>query len=116
MITLLQGATNSIAQFVRIVIRILGKLFPIIAIPYLDDVRVKGLYTTYSNKETLPGIRRYIYKYILNLDKIIDRIKYVGAYIKAKSQFYYNRMNIVRFIYRYNRRTPSTSKVIKILE
>ena len=65
--------------------RILSKLFPTIMMPYLDDIRVKGLYITYNNKETLPGIRWYIYKYILNLNKIIDQIEYIEAYIRAKS-------------------------------
>ena len=57
-----------------------------------------------------------MYKHILNLDKTIDQIKCIGAYIRAKSQFYYNRINIIRFIYKYNGRTPTTLKVIKILE
>ena len=84
--------------------------------PFVDDVKVKGPYTIYNDKETLPGIRRYVYKHILNLDKTIDRVERVEAYIKAKSQFCQNGINIVRFVYRYNRRTPTTSKVIKILE
>ncbi len=46
----------------------------------------------------------------------MDQIECIGAYIRAKSQFCYNRMNIVRFICRYNSRTPTTLKVIKILE
>ncbi len=84
--------------------------------PFLDNIRVKGLYITYSNKEALPRIRRYIFEYIQNLDKTMNQIERVGAYIRAKSQFYYNRINIIRFIYKYNSRTPITLKVIKILE
>ena len=111
-----QGATNSVAQFVRVVMRILGKLYPTIAMPYLDDVGVKGPYTTYGDEETLPGIRQYVYEHILNLDKKMDRIERAGACIGAKSQFCHNGMNVVGFICGYNGRTPSTSKVIKILE
>ena len=84
--------------------------------PFLDNIRVKGLYTTYSNKEALPRVRRYVFKHIQDLDKTIDQIKRVGPYIRAKLQFYYNRINIIRFIYKYNSRTPTTLKVIKILE
>jgi len=116
MTTPLQGTTNSVVQFVRVVIRILNDLFLIVTMPFLDDIRVKGPYTTYNNKETLPRIWRYVYKHILNLDKTMDQIERIGAYIGAKSQFCHNRMNIVGFICRYNGRTPTTSKVIKILE
>ena len=84
--------------------------------PFIDNIRVKGPYTNYSNKEALPRIRQYIYKHILNLNKTIDQIKHTGVYIRAKSQFYYNGINIVRFIYRYNRQTPLTLKVIKIFK
>jgi len=111
-----QGATNSVAQFVRVVMRILDDLFPTVAMPFLDDIGVKGPYTTYDDEETLPGIRRYVYEHILNLDKTMDRIERAGACIGAKSQFCHNGMNIVGFICGYNGRTPATSKVIKILE
>ena len=111
-----QGATNSVAQFVRVVMRILDDLFPNIAMPFLDDIGVKGPYTTYDDEETLPGIRRYVYEHIQNLDKTMDRIERAGACIGAKSQFCHNGMNIVGFVCGYNGRTPSTSKVIKILE
>jgi hypothetical protein len=43
MTTLPQGATNSVAQFSRIVIRILEDLIPNICRPFLDNIRVKGL-------------------------------------------------------------------------
>ena len=53
--------------------------------PFLDNIRVKGPYTIYSNKEALPRIRRYVYEYILNLDKTMDQIKRIGVCIRAKS-------------------------------
>ncbi len=56
MTTPLQGVTNLVTQFVRVIIRILDKLFLIITMPFLDDIRVKGPYTTYNDKETLPRI------------------------------------------------------------
>jgi hypothetical protein len=49
-----QGAMNSVAQFVRVMITILKDLFLYIAMPFLDDIRVKGLYIDYNNKESLP--------------------------------------------------------------
>ena len=53
----LQGATNSVAQFVRVMITILEDLFLYIVILFLDDIGIKGPYTEYSNEESLPGIR-----------------------------------------------------------
>ncbi len=57
----------------------------VVAMSFLDDVRVKGPYTDYNREEALPGIWRYILEYIQNLDKTLERIKRVGGSIRAKS-------------------------------
>ncbi len=106
---------NSVAQFIRIINLILKDIYLVITMPFLDNIRVKGLYTNYNSKEVLLGIRRYIFEYIQNLNKTLKRIKRVGRSIKAKSQFYRNRLNVVRFVYNSGGREPSTDKVIKIL-
>ena len=49
MTTLPQGATNSVAQFVRIVTKILEDLILTDCLPFLDDIRIKGPLSTYSN-------------------------------------------------------------------
>jgi hypothetical protein len=95
---------------------ILEDLFPHIAMPFLDDIRVKGPYTDYDNKESLPGIRRFVYEHIQNLDKTMECLERAGACIGAKSQFCQDGMNVVGFICGYNGRSPASSKVIKILE
>ena len=59
-----QGATNSVAQFVRVVNTILEYLNPNIAMPFLDDVGVKGPYDNYDGEESLPGIRRFMLEHI----------------------------------------------------
>jgi hypothetical protein len=43
---------------------ILEDINPEVAMPFLDDVGVKGLYTNYDREEALPGIRRFILEYI----------------------------------------------------
>lgn len=73
------GATNSVAQFVRVVMTILEDLFPTIAMPFLDDIGVKGPYTDYNGEETLPGIRRFVYEHLMNLQQTLDRIERAGA-------------------------------------
>ena len=62
--TLPIGATNSVAQFVQIINLILEDINLVIAMPFLDNVRVKGLYTNYNREEALPGIQRYILEHI----------------------------------------------------
>src|SRR6266498_1836872 len=51
--TLPIGATNSVAQFVRIINLILEDINLAISMPFLDDVGVKGLYTDYNGEEGL---------------------------------------------------------------
>lgn len=56
MTTLPQGATNSVAQFVRIITKILADHIPQNALPFIDDVGVKGPKTTYDNQLVESGI------------------------------------------------------------
>jgi hypothetical protein len=64
MTTLPQGATNSVAQFVRIVTKILEDLIPTECLPFLDDIGVKGPMSRYNDEEVLLGIRRFVLEYI----------------------------------------------------
>jgi hypothetical protein len=63
--TILQKITNSIAQFVRIVTKILKKHIPHVCLPFMDNINVKGLKTIYNNEKIIPEIRKYILKYII---------------------------------------------------
>lgn len=111
-----QGATNSVAQFVRVVMTILQDLFPGIAMPFLDDIGVKGPYTDYNNEEVLPGIRRFVFEHIQNLDKTLERCERAGACIGSKSQFCHKKMGIVGYVCGAEGREPAASKVEKIVE
>ena len=111
-----QGATNSVAQFVRVVMTILEDLFPKVAMPFLDDIGVKGPYSDYNNELKLPGIRRFVFEHLQNLDATLDRIERAGACIGPKSQFCYNGMGIVGFVCGSGGRAPASAKVVKILE
>src|SRR5436190_21431643 len=88
--TLPQGATNSVAQFVRIVTKILEDLIPHDCMPFLDDVGVKGPMTTYNNTEVLPGVRKFVMEHIQALDRTLERIEWAGCTIGPKSQFCIN--------------------------
>ena len=46
---------------------------------------------------------------------MIDQIKRARATIRLKSQFYYNRIIVIRFVYRLKGYIPKVVKVSKIL-
>jgi hypothetical protein len=117
--TILQGATNSVAQFCRVVLRILQDLIPEIAIPFLDDIGVKGPRSRYNDEEVpeLPGIRRFVLEHIINLDRTLADLERAGATISAiKSMLCMTGMIIVGYVCDAEGRHPESSKVLKILE
>ena len=78
------GATNSVAQFVRIVTKILQNHIPHIARQFIDDVGVKGPKTTYNDVEVFPGVRRYVMEHIQNLNVVLADIERAGATISGE--------------------------------
>ena len=47
-----------------IVTKILEDLIPEDCLPFLDDIGVKGLLSTYDNKEVLLGIQQFVIEHI----------------------------------------------------
>ena len=114
--TLPQGATNSVAQFVRIVTKILEELIPYIAMPYLDDIGVHGPRTTYHDEEALPGIRRFVLEHIIWLERVLYELELAGATISGlKSQFLMPGIKVVGYVCDASGRHPDEAKVAKIL-
>ncbi len=117
MTTLAQGATNSVAQFVKIVLKILAPHLHDRAKLFLDDVGVKESKTIYNNEELAPGIRRYVVEHNQNLDTILADLERAGVTIaEAKSQFCRAGIKIVGYICDANGRHPDTPKIINILD
>jgi hypothetical protein len=46
------------------VTKILEDLIPKDYLPFLDNIRVKGLLSTYEGREVLPGIRQFVIEHI----------------------------------------------------
>ena len=42
---------------------------------FINDIRIEGPREDYDSKEVEPGIRRYILKYIQNINKTLYKIK-----------------------------------------
>jgi hypothetical protein len=91
-------------------------LFLAIAILFINNIRVKGPYTDYSKELKLFRVYRFIFEYLQNLNKALKQIKRAKASIKLKSQFYYNSISIISFVYNFKGRSPTTTKVSKILD
>lgn len=84
---------------------------------FLNNVTIKELKSIYNNEEVAFGIRRYIFEYIQNLDKVLTDLKRAGITIPgAKSQFYQAELKIVGYICDMDGRYPNTSKILKILD
>ena len=117
MCTLPQGATNSVAQFTRIITRILFDLVPSICRPFLDDITVKGPKTYYDGEEIRPGLRRYVVEHLINLDKTLVNVELSGCTISGgKSRFCQSTTVVVGYLCGTNGRSPAEAKVLKILE
>jgi len=91
-------------------------LFLAIAMPFINDIRVKGLYINYNRKLKLLRIRRFVFKHLQNLNKALKRIKRAKASIKPKSQFCYNSISIISFVYNFKGKSLTIAKVSKILD
>ena len=86
LVTLPMGWTNSVPIFHEDVCFILRDEIPHVTVPYIDDVPLKGPKSRYldanGNFETIPenpGIRRFIWEHFLNLNRIVQRMKYCGG-------------------------------------
>jgi hypothetical protein len=52
--------------------------------PFIDNIRVKGLYTDYNKELKLLRVCRFVFKHLQNLNKALDRIKRAKAFIRLK--------------------------------
>ena len=80
------GWSNSVPIFHADVTYTLQDEIPDVTIPFLDDAPIKGPTTryeredgTYETNPDNPGIRRFVWEHFQNLNRIVQRIKYVGC-------------------------------------
>ena len=51
---------------------------------FIDNIKVKGLYTNYNKELKLFKICRFIFENLQNLNKALNRIKRAKAFIRLK--------------------------------
>ena len=101
--TLLQGMLNSVAQFVRIISKILESISPNTARVFLDNIRVKGPKTKYNRTKVSPSLHQYIFEHLINLEKTLWFLELMGATIAAeKSQFIMAGLKIISWVCNYD--------------
>jgi hypothetical protein len=83
---------------------------------FINNIRVKGLYTNYSGKLKLFRVCRFVFKYLQNLNRALKQIKRAKAFIKSKLQFCYNGISIISFVCGFRGKSPIAIKVNKILD
>ncbi len=114
--TLLQDVINFVAQFVRIIIKILKNLLEICRC-FLDDIEVKKSKTIYDNAEIASEVHQFVLKHIKNLDFVFLNFELIDCIISdEKLQFCMSSIKIVKFVCDFHDRRSEDFKIIKILE
>jgi hypothetical protein len=108
---------NSVAQFVRIVMKILIDHISDVARSFLDDIEIKSSKTKYDNEEVASSIRRYILEYIRSLDAVLIDLERASITISTlKSHFCMIEFKVVSFICDADDRHLDMIKIIKIID
>jgi hypothetical protein len=117
MTILLMRIINFVAQFVRIIMKILIDHILDVARSFLDDIEIKNSKIKYNNKEVTFDIRCYIFEQIKSLDAVLVNLKKTSITISIlKSHFYMIEFKLVSFIYDVDDRHLNTIKIIKIMD
>jgi Integrase zinc binding domain/RNase H-like domain found in reverse transcriptase len=91
LVTLPMGWTNSVPIFHDDVTEILKAEIPEHTVPYIDDVPIRGPSSRYEIEpgkyETIPenpGIRKFVWEHMGNVNRILERMKYCGGTFSGK--------------------------------
>ena len=105
------------AQFIRIIFKILKSISPNTARVFLDNIGVKGPKTKYDGTEVSPSLYQYIFKHLINLEKTLWFLELAGTIIATeKSQFVMAGLKIVGWVCDYDGQHSDEVKIAKILD
>ncbi len=111
-----QDVINFVAQFIRVIIKILKNLLEICR-SFLNDIEVKKSKTIYDNAEITSEVHQFVLKYIKNLNFVLLNFELIDCIISdEKSQFCMLSIKIVRFVCDFHDCRSEDFKIIKILE
>jgi hypothetical protein len=114
--TLSQKVINLIAQFCRIVTKILEEHISRTTRQFVNDFEVKKTKIWYNDDIIVCEIRRATMKHIQTLNRVLVDLKRTECIVsEIKSQFCCTKIKIVDFICDADDRHSNTAKVIKIL-
>jgi len=119
LVTLPMGWTNSVPIFHEDVTAILQPEIPRVTEPFVDDVPVKGPLTRYElpggGYETIPenpGIRRFVWEHIQDVNRVIQRMKYCGGTFSGKKTcLCRDEFTVVGHMVSYEGRKPTPDRV-----
>ncbi|RXW11903.1 hypothetical protein EST38_g13952 [Candolleomyces aberdarensis] len=119
LVTLPMGWTNSVPIFHEDVTAILQPEIPKFTEPFVDDVPVKGPATRYElpggGYETIPenpGIRRFVWEHIQDVNRVIQRMKYCGGTFSGKKTCLCRpEVTVVGHLVSYEGRKPTPDRV-----
>ncbi len=111
-----QNVINFIAQFFRIIIKIL-KNFLEICRSFLNNIEVKKLKIIYDNAKIISEVHQFMLKHIKNLNFVLLNFKLIDCIIfDKKSQFCMLSIKIMKFVCDFHDCRSENFKIIKILE
>lgn len=124
LVTLPMGWTNSVPIFHDDVTTILQPEIPTYTEPYIDDVPIKGPKTKYiladGTEERIPenpGIRRYIWEHMQDVNRITERMKYCGGTFSGKkTNLCQEEFTVVGHVVSYQGRKPNPDRMRAIIE
>ena len=119
LVTLPMGWTNSVPIFHDDVTFILQPEIPEVTVPYIDDVPVKGPKSRYmladGSYEMIPenpGIRRFVWEHFLNVNRVVQRMKFCGGTFSGyKSTLCAEEITVVGHRCTVDGRLPETDRV-----
>jgi len=114
--TLSQDVINFIAQFIKILIKILKNLLDICKL-FLNNIEVKKSKTIYDNAKIILEMHQFLLKHIKNLNFVFLNFKLIDCIIfDEKLQFCMLSIKIVEFVYDFHDHRSENFKIIKILK
>jgi hypothetical protein len=85
------GHTNPVQIMQEDINYILQEEIPLLTVPFIDNVAIKGLVTCYENSDstykTIPensGIHCFVWEHLANVNQILQWLKYVSSTFSRK--------------------------------